>query len=112
MENLSTHLSLCPHQNCFSIPRINLINNSKINITCNEHSGTNNHNFEISRYLSLNNNITSKLICSLCYNNLKENEDFLFCKDCEKFFCIKCHHKNNHNHELAKKNISNFWIYV
>ena len=110
MENLTKKLTLCPYQNCLNIPRIIPKNNLQINIICNEHRESNGKDFEISRYLSLNDNLNTKLICSFCYNSLNENEDFLFCHDLNTFFCIKCYYKiNNHEYEFSKNNFSNFW---
>jgi len=108
MENILP-LTLCPHLSCYSLPKINLLDNCRdMLITCNEHKGSNNRKCEISEYLSNN-----ALICSNpnCSKSIDENQFFFFCPQCTIIVCNKCWSKkySNHPHIFSKKNIHNFW---
>ena len=105
MEN---KILLCPHNSCYSLPKISLSNNcNSMLITCNEHKGSNNRECEISDYLSKIEN----LLCTNCSNPINVNQYFFFCEQCKYFLCNKCYNKinSNHPHTILKKNIHNFW---
>ena len=110
-NNISDYISVCPYNNCISIPRINLLKDSQqIKIICNEHGVSYNKNFEISKYLSENKDLKNKLICSTCHIALKENDNFFYCNTCKKLFCKKCNYNNLfHEHIIINRNYSNFW---
>ena len=108
MEN--KNITLCPHNSCYSLPKITLLDNcSNMLITCNEHKGSNNRTCEISEYLSKSN----ILICSNpnCSKSINENQFFFFCPQCKIILCNKCWNKkySNHPHIFLKKNMQNFW---
>ena len=111
MENLPKNLSICPHNNCVRIPRISFLEDSrKLKIACNEHGASYINKFDVSNYLFMNNDLKNKMICSNCYRPLKENDFFFYCNDCKKFFCNICYQKNIfHEHQIIKRNITNFW---
>ena len=112
MNDLKNSITICPDINCLNIPRINLLNNShKIKITCNMHNEPNIGNFNISNYLSNNNNFESKLLCFFCSKSLKENEYFFYYNNWKKFICNQCYQNNIfHDYSLVQRtNLSNFW---
>ena len=111
MENLPKNLSICPHNNCVRIPKISFLEDSrKLKITCNEHGASYINKFDVSNYLFMNNDLKNKMICSNCYKSLKENYFFFYCNDCKIFFCNICYQKNIfHEHQIIKRNITNFW---
>ena len=111
MENLQKNLSICPHNNCLKIPRISFLEDSrKLKIICSEHGTSYINKIDVSNYLSMNNDLKSKMTCSNCYKSLKENEFFFYCNDCKKFFCNICYQRNIfHEHQIIKRNITNFW---
>ena len=107
---MDKNLLLCSNSNCFNIPLINLKNDSqKMDITCNEHNGTYNKTYEISKYLSKN-DLKNTFTCSNCSKLLKENAYIFYCKECKKFLCSFCCDKNIfHEHNYVKRTFSNFW---
>ena len=105
MEN---QILLCPHNACYSLPKISILNNcSSISITCNEHKGSNNRICEISDYLSKG----KKLFCLKCHKSINENQFLFCCHTCQDILCNKCYNQFNssHPHVLVKTNIHNFW---
>ena len=84
MEN---KILLCPHNSCYSLPKISLSDDcNSMLITCNEHKGSNNRVCEISDYLSK----VGNLLCTKCFNPINENQFFFFCDQCKYFLCNKC----------------------
>ena len=72
MEN---KILLCPHNYCYSLPKISLLDNcSSMLITCNEHKGSNKHICEISDYFSRE----KLLLCTNCSKAINENQFFFF----------------------------------
>ena len=104
------NLILCPNENCINIPRINLLNDSQnIRVRCNEH-GKLNQTIEISDFLSDNDKMNKKFICSKCKIFLQENDCFSYCNKCKTFFCSRCNKKEMfHDHRLVEGNFLNFW---
>jgi len=105
MEN---KILLCPHNFCYSLPKISLLDNcSSMLIQCNEHKGSNNRTCEISDYFSKE----KVLLCTKCYKPINENQFFFFCYQCKYLLCNKCYNKinSNHPHNILKTNIRNFW---
>ena len=105
MEN---KILLCPHNYCYSLPKISLLDNcSSMLITCNEHKGSNKHICEISDYFSRE----KLLLCTNCSKAINENQFFFFCNQCNYLLCNKCYNKiySNHPHTFLKKSIHNFW---
>ena len=111
MNNISNNLSLCPHINCTSVPKINLLKDSQqIQIICNAHDGPYKRIADISKYLEQNKNIEKKLICSICHSFLGENNSFFYCNTCQKFYCIKCNYnKLFHDHMKINGKLIDFW---
>ena len=104
-------LSLCTYNNCYTIPKINLLNgNQRVNITCNEHEGNSNqHTYEISKYLSKTEK-RSKLTCSDCFKLFEDNQFFFYSNKLKKFLCSTCYNKIiSTNNDFVKRNYSNFW---
>ena len=115
MERIKTNLTLCPYinennTNCMTIPRIQLSELETAKITCNNHEESYSQNFEISNYLTKNNNnINGKFYCSICLMKLREDHFFFYCDACKKFYCVKCKNNSWHNHQLSKRSFSTFW---
>ena len=109
MENITNNISICPYHNCISIPRIYLLKDSQqIKIICNEHGGCYSQNLEISKYLSENEGLRNKLICSVCQIALRENDNIFYCNTCKKLLCKKCKYNNLfHDHSIIDGNLWN-----
>ena len=89
MTSLKNNFSNSPFNNCFGIPKINILNDSEKNrITFNENQLSNTFDYDISKYLSANNNFEKKLLCSFCSKFLKENEYFFFAMIVDNSFVI------------------------
>ena len=102
-KNISTEYILCPNNYCSVIPDIKYTfepMNQMVEYKCPVHNGENEEKANMFKFLSKS---YHNIICPFCKLPIKDEEDFIYCKQCQNGFDFSCLSK--HSHYFKQHNI-------
>ena len=102
-KNISTEYILCPNNYCSAIPEVKYSYeplNQFVAYKCPIHNVENEEKATIFKFLSKS---YHNIVCPLCKLPIKDEEEFIYCKQCKSGFDYKCLSK--HSHYFKQHNI-------
>ena len=102
-KNISTEYILCPNNYCSAIPEVKYTYeplNQFVTYKCPIHNVENEDKATLFKFLSKS---YHNIICPLCKLPIKDDEEFIYCKQCKSGFDYKCLSK--HSHYFKQHNI-------